>query len=117
MYIYVYLRHMATLLQHLERADNKSFVPTIKSVMAAAGPGSRLQEEVMGPRAGLPPLLTHLADRPPEQLQWLGVSFGLTQSLHAFWRRSGFSTLYLRQAPSDVTGSTPPPPPPLLSFT
>ena len=58
----------------------------------------------MGPRAGLPPLLTHLADRPPEQLQWLGVSFGLTQSLHSFWRRSGFSTLYLRQAPSDVTG-------------
>lgn len=61
----------------------------------------------MGPRAGLPPLLTHLADRPPEQLQWLGVSFGLTQSLHAFWRRSGFSTLYLRQAPSDVTGRAP----------
>ncbi|KAK9836541.1 hypothetical protein WJX74_002758 [Apatococcus lobatus] len=81
---------------HQERIDSNG--------KASAGPGSTLQEEVMGPRAGLPPLLTHLADRPPEQLQWLGVSFGLTQSLHSFWRRSGFSTLYLRQAPSDVTG-------------
>ena len=33
------------------------------------------------PRKNLPPLLTELADRPAERLDYLGVSYGLTAQL------------------------------------
>ena len=61
----------------------------------------------MAPRAGLPPLLVPLADRPPEALQWLGASFGLTQPLFNFWSRAGYVPVYLRQTASDITGAAP----------
>ncbi len=32
------------------------------------------------------------------------MSYGLTQQLYNFWRRSGFEPLYLRQSASDTTG-------------
>ncbi|PRW57974.1 N-acetyltransferase 10 [Chlorella sorokiniana] len=70
---------------------------------AAAQAGGLLSEELK-PRAGLPPLLVNLAERPAERLHYLGVSFGLTQTLYSFWRRSAFQPVYLRQTPSDVTG-------------
>lgn len=57
------------------------------------------------PRQGLPPLLVNLGDRPPESLQYLGTSFGLTQSLLNFWRKGGFAPVYLRQNASDITGA------------
>lgn len=66
--------------------------------------GGGLLSEELKPRAGLPPLLVNLADRPAERLHYLGVSFGLTQQLYSFWRRSAFRPVYLRQTPSDVTG-------------
>lgn len=66
--------------------------------------GSTLQEEVLLPRGGLPPLLVNLGDRPPEQLQYLGASYGLTAPLLGFWQRAGYQPVYLRQTPSDVTG-------------
>ena len=53
----------------------------------------------------MPPLLLTLGERPPEALQWIGTSFGLTQELYSFWHRSGFEPLYLRQTASDVTGA------------
>lgn len=68
-------------------------------------PAGDLHTEQLHPRTGLPPLLCRLSDRPPEQLQWLGVSYGLTQPLYNFWSRSAFSPVYLRQAPSEITGS------------
>jgi hypothetical protein len=71
---------------------------------AAAGGESQLLTEQVKPRAGLPPLLVNLAERPPEPLHYLGVSYGLTQQLYGFWRRAGFQPVYLRQSPSDVTG-------------
>ncbi|KAL4434095.1 hypothetical protein ABPG75_000536 [Micractinium tetrahymenae] len=71
---------------------------------ASAPQGGGLLTEELKPRAGLPPLLVNLADRPAERLQYLGVSFGLTQQLYSFWRRSAFRPVYLRQTPSDVTG-------------
>ena len=66
--------------------------------------GKNLLSEQLKPRATLPPLLTNLADRPAERLHYLGTSFGLTQSLLSFWRKNGYSPVYLRQTPSDVTG-------------
>ncbi|RAH50768.1 ribosome biosynthesis protein KRE33 [Aspergillus brunneoviolaceus CBS 621.78] len=52
----------------------------------------------------MPPLFGKLSERRPDALDYLGVSFGLTPSLHKFWKRSSFSPVYLRQTPNDLTG-------------
>ncbi|KAJ2995414.1 N-acetyltransferase 10 [Globomyces sp. JEL0801] len=53
----------------------------------------------------MPPLLLRLTERPlKENLHWLGVSFGITQQLHKFWKRSGYTPVYLRQTANDLTG-------------
>jgi N-acetyltransferase 10 len=52
----------------------------------------------------LPPLFAKLAERRPERLDWVGVSYGLTQSLHKFWKRASFAPVYLRQTANDLTG-------------
>ncbi len=67
--------------------------------------GTGLLSEKLEPRSGLPPLLTNLGDRRPESLHYLGTSYGLTQNLLNFWRKSGFSPVYLRQNASDITGA------------
>ena len=72
---------------------------------SSPGAGGNLLEERIAPRGGLPPLLTNLGDRPPEALQYLGTSFGLTQTLFNFWRKGGYSPVYLRQNASDITGA------------
>lgn len=59
-------------------------------------------------RTRLPPLLVNLGDRPPENLQYLSTSYGLTQPLYSFWRKNGFLPVYLRQTQSDITGALPP---------
>ena len=74
----------------------------------AEGPGgadqSGLMSEVLAPRKSLPPLLTSLQDRAPEPLHYLGVSYGLTQDLFNFWSKVGFTPLYLRLTPNELTG-------------
>lgn len=44
-----------------------------------------LLEECIEPRKKLPPLLLKLSERRTEKLDYLGVSFGLTESLLKFW--------------------------------
>ncbi|KIL56986.1 hypothetical protein M378DRAFT_188489 [Amanita muscaria Koide BX008] len=51
-----------------------------------------------------PPLLTRLSDRKPENLDYLGVSYGLTPQLLRFWKRAGYVPLYVRQTASELTG-------------
>ena len=63
-----------------------------------------LLEEHIGPRKNLPPLLLKLSERKPERLDYLGVSYGLTQELLRFWKRCGFTPAYLRQTANDLTG-------------
>ncbi len=63
-----------------------------------------LLEESLSPRKNLPPLLLRLSERPPERLDYLGVSFGLTQTLFKFWKRLGFVPTYVRQTANDLTG-------------
>jgi N-acetyltransferase 10 len=58
-----------------------------------------LQDEQVKPRSDLPPLLVSLAERKPEKLHYLGVSYGLTQQLFNFWKRLGMLPVYLRQTP------------------
>lgn len=61
------------------------------------------QVKVRDPRK-MPPLLTKLSDKPAQRLDYLGVSYGLTPSLHKFWKRAGFVPLYMRQTANDLTG-------------
>lgn len=44
-----------------------------------------LLEETIQPRKQLPPLLLKLHERPPEKLDYIGVSYGLTEPLLKFW--------------------------------
>lgn len=52
----------------------------------------------------LPPLFVNLAHKNPYYLHYLGVSYGLTQKLHKFWRQTGYTPVYLRQTTNDLTG-------------
>ncbi|GLV37158.1 lethal (1) G0020 [Carabus blaptoides fortunei] len=63
-----------------------------------------LLEECIEPRKTLPPLLLKLNERPPEKLNYLGVSYGLTEPLLKFWKRAQFVPTYLRQTTNDLTG-------------
>lgn len=63
-----------------------------------------LLEESIQPRKNIPPLLRRLDERHPEVLDYIGVSYGLTQGLFNFWSRLGFSPLYLRLTANELTG-------------
>ncbi|OAA37681.1 hypothetical protein NOR_07058 [Metarhizium rileyi] len=67
---------------------------------------SSLQSEVIAVRdqSQMPPLFAKLREKRPEALDYIGVSYGLTTSLHRFWKRSLFSPVYLRQTANDLTG-------------
>lgn len=52
----------------------------------------------------MPPLFTSLAQRRPDKLDYIGVSYGLTKELQKFWKRSSFAPVYLRQTANDLTG-------------
>ncbi|KAJ1823203.1 N-acetyltransferase 10 [Coemansia sp. RSA 2599] len=52
----------------------------------------------------LPPLFLRLPEKRPTRLHWLGVSYGLTQNLHRFWRRGGYVPVYMRQTSNELTG-------------
>ncbi|ORY30593.1 putative nucleolus protein [Naematelia encephala] len=65
-----------------------------------------LQTDQIGIRSvdRMPPLLQRLSERKPENLDYLGVSFGLTKELLRFWKRAGFVPLYASQKENDLTG-------------
>ncbi|RLN93976.1 hypothetical protein BBJ28_00016924, partial [Nothophytophthora sp. Chile5] len=65
---------------------------------------TKLRKEKIKPRKTLPPLLLPLDERPCERLHWFGTSFGLTLSLHNFWSRAKFRSVYIRQTANDLTG-------------
>lgn len=52
----------------------------------------------------MPPLFAHLSQIKSPQLDYVGVSYGLTSPLHKFWKRANFVPVYLRQTPNDLTG-------------
>lgn len=97
--------HILDSRKNLARLCTPEFLVAFEPVQVRRFLAGDLHTEQLRPRTGLPPLLCRLSDRPPEQLQWLGVSYGLTQQLYNFWSRSAFSPVYLRQAPSEITGS------------
>ncbi|KAF6818144.1 nucleolar ATPase [Colletotrichum sojae] len=52
----------------------------------------------------LPALFARFSDIKPATLDYIGVSYGLTQQLHKFWKRASFAPVYLRQTANDLTG-------------
>jgi len=52
----------------------------------------------------LPPLFSRMSERKPPGLDYVGVSYGLTQPLHKFWKRASFVPVYVRQTANDITG-------------
>ncbi|NWU77190.1 NAT10 acetyltransferase, partial [Onychorhynchus coronatus] len=75
-----------------------------KAIATVSSETVGLLEEVVTPRKDLPPLLLKLSERQAENLDYLGVSYGLTPRLLKFWKRAGFVPVYLRQTPNDLTG-------------
>ncbi|NXI93775.1 NAT10 acetyltransferase, partial [Psophia crepitans] len=75
-----------------------------KEIATVSSETVSLLEEVVTPRKNLPPLLLKLSERQAENLDYLGVSYGLTPRLLKFWKRAGFVPVYLRQTPNDLTG-------------
>lgn len=68
------------------------------------GKGVTLANEIIGPRKDIPPLLRRLHERQPERLDYLGVSFGLTNNLYNFWNKLGFLPMYMRLTANELTG-------------
>lgn len=62
------------------------------------------EDHKLRPKKELPPLLLKLDERRPELLDYLGVSFGLTNELFKFWKKLGFVPIYIRQTPNELTG-------------
>ncbi|KAA6428370.1 MAG: N-acetyltransferase 10 [Trebouxia sp. A1-2] len=79
-------------------------LPETPSTNGGSAGSAALHSETLAPRSALPPLLLTLGERPPEALQYLGTSFGLTLPLFNFWARSGYKPVYVRQTASDITG-------------
>lgn len=56
-------------------------------------------------RESLPPLLLRMSERRPDTLDYIGVSYGLTDRLHKFWaKKAKFAPVYLRQTATELTG-------------
>jgi N-acetyltransferase 10 len=70
---------------------------------AVSSSGGLLQE-VIKPKRLKQPLLSSLAERKAERLDYLGVSFGVTDQLYRFWHRAGFNPLYVRMTSNETTG-------------
>ncbi|KAF9048951.1 DUF699-domain-containing protein [Panaeolus papilionaceus] len=62
------------------------------------------EEPTVRSASEMPPLLQRLSERKPENLDYLGVSYGLTPQLLRFWKRANYIPLYIRQTTSELTG-------------
>lgn len=63
-----------------------------------------LLNETIKPRKQVPTLLKRLHERRPENIDYIGTSYGLTGDLLKFWKRHSFVPVYLSQKSNDLTG-------------
>nr|XP_042907106.1 RNA cytidine acetyltransferase [Parasteatoda tepidariorum] len=61
-------------------------------------------KERLQPRMSLPPLLYEMNQIKPDILDYIGVSYGLSEELLRFWKKSDFSPVYLNYTPNQLTG-------------
>ncbi|KAM4552961.1 RNA cytidine acetyltransferase [Fundulus diaphanus] len=83
---------------------DESVQPAPTQIASVSSEAVSLLEEVLTPRKELPPLLLKLSERRAERLDYLGVSYGLTAQLLKFWKKAGYTPVYLRQTPNELTG-------------
>ncbi len=90
---------------NLSEAESNNLESMIR-VSDAELESSTLQSDIVKVRDihSMPPLFARLSEHPPQALDYLGVSFGLTPPLHKFWKRAAFAPVYLRQTPNELTG-------------
>jgi len=50
------------------------------------------------------PLFTKVSDRPAEALHYLAASYGVTEQLHRFWKRLGYTSVYQGRSENTLTG-------------
>lgn len=55
-----------------------------------------LLKETIAPRRKIPTLLKRLNERAPENIDYIGTSYGLTKDLLKFWKNQGFVPVYIR---------------------
>lgn len=84
-----------------EEKDTSTKEPTNKRVVEARGGNGDLLHEDIQVRdiEKMQPLFSRLAERKPEDLEYVGVSYGLTQPLLKFWSRAVFTPVYLVRFP------------------
>ncbi|GAA5894697.1 hypothetical protein JCM8208_006047 [Rhodotorula glutinis] len=92
-------------LLNLDEVAAELDVETFEDV-AKVDESASLQTDRIGIRdaAKMPPLLQRLSERQPENLDYLGTSYGVTPLLFKFWKRAGYVPLYMRQTTNDLTG-------------
>jgi len=66
--------------------------------------GEDLQSEKLAPTSSPRELLSKLSEREPEKLHWMGTSYGVTTKLYNYWKRAGYSPVYLRLTNNELTG-------------
>lgn len=115
---YIGMGYGARAMDQLQRFFKGEFVPLDESVElfkadfevaprvsdADLGQASLAEELHTKDPKQMPPLLMRLAEMQPEPLDYLGVSYGMTQPLFKFWKRLEFLPVYLRQTVNDLTG-------------
>ncbi|KAM0789838.1 hypothetical protein ACM66B_006685 [Microbotryomycetes sp. NB124-2] len=92
-------------LLNLDEVQAELDVETFEDVAKVTERDS-LQTDKIGIRdaSKMPPLLQRLSERRPENLDYLGTSYGVTAQLFKFWKRAGFVPLYIRQTTNELTG-------------
>jgi N-acetyltransferase 10 len=98
------LRYYEGHIPSLSENEMEVGIDKISELEKRGTDGPDLLTESIKPRTKLPPLLCKLSEREPENLDYLGVSFGLTVDLYKFWNRAGYTPVYIRQTPNDLTG-------------
>jgi N-acetyltransferase 10 len=94
------------LLNLNEESDAEESSDEEDEEMQEANNTTDLQHEIIRPkdRKKLPPLLQSLEERKPEPIQYLGVSYGMTQKLFNFWKKYEFKPVYIRLTQNELTG-------------
>lgn len=83
---------------------DSDIIAAAKVDTVAATNNSTLHTETIELKKNQPPLFLNLNDRAPDNIDWIGVSFGITNELYTFWKQQNFVPLYIRQTPNKITG-------------
>ncbi|KAL8416408.1 hypothetical protein RB596_006822 [Gaeumannomyces avenae] len=94
-----------SLSEDVEDFVEKSMPRVTDSELSKLAEGSLLEDNIkVRDMSEMPPLFAYLNQCRPPSLDYVGVSYGLTQPLHKFWKRASFAPVYLRQTANDLTG-------------